>query len=261
MLNRMGRAAKDKITGAWSAKRTEIQLSRPIASVTFDDFPKNAWETGGAILERWGVRGTYFVCGGYCGQTVNGIEYFSKADLEALHRAGHEVGCHTFDHFHLPQVPAAGAHASIERNAAFVADVLGVRPMASFAYPYGEASLFLKRRLSRRFNVCRGVAAGINAGWADLSQLRAVCLEDHILARRPLTAWIDEAWTRRGWLILLTHDVSPGPTSYGCRPGLLADAVRRLLDSGVEILPVQEAFSRIGQPPLTGGGMAVARHG
>ncbi len=36
----------------------------PIVSFSFDDFPRTAYSAGGAILERFGVRGTYYAAAG-----------------------------------------------------------------------------------------------------------------------------------------------------------------------------------------------------
>jgi peptidoglycan/xylan/chitin deacetylase (PgdA/CDA1 family) len=40
---------------------------RPVASITFDDVPKNAWTQGGPVLARRGIRATYYTTGGFCG--------------------------------------------------------------------------------------------------------------------------------------------------------------------------------------------------
>ena len=54
---------------------------RPVASITFDDFPKNAWTLGGPVLARHGVRGTYYTAGGFCGRTVDGTVFYDGDDL------------------------------------------------------------------------------------------------------------------------------------------------------------------------------------
>src|SRR6202012_2766789 len=46
-----------------------VLIGRSVASITFDDFPKSAWDQGGAVMARHGVRGTYYTAGGFCGRT------------------------------------------------------------------------------------------------------------------------------------------------------------------------------------------------
>ena len=61
-------AVRQRIKGFCQRTATHSLFTRPVAipsqkpfiSFTFDDFPRSAWLTGGAILERFGVRGTYY---------------------------------------------------------------------------------------------------------------------------------------------------------------------------------------------------------
>ena len=38
-----------------------------VVSFTFDDFPRSAWSNGGAVLEEYDVRGTYYAAMGLAG--------------------------------------------------------------------------------------------------------------------------------------------------------------------------------------------------
>ena len=62
---------------------------RPVASISFDDFPKSAWTLGGPVLARHGVRGTYYTGGSFCGQTVKETRslWFAKLRLKSLRAA------------------------------------------------------------------------------------------------------------------------------------------------------------------------------
>ena len=81
------------------ARQTRVRPARvkgrcPVASITFDDFPKSAWETGGRILARFKLRGTYYTAGTFCGRSVDGTQFYDESDLRALAAAGHEIACH-----------------------------------------------------------------------------------------------------------------------------------------------------------------------
>src|SRR5262249_47697128 len=70
----------------------------PIISFTFDDCPRSAFQTGGEILIRHGVQGTFYIALGIMGtRTVVG-EMFAPIDVERAISAGHELGSHTYDH-------------------------------------------------------------------------------------------------------------------------------------------------------------------
>ncbi|HEY2836509.1 MAG TPA: polysaccharide deacetylase family protein, partial [Rhizomicrobium sp.] len=49
-----------------AVKSAALTAGRPIASITFDDFPKSAWSEGGPVLARHGVRATYYTSGSFC---------------------------------------------------------------------------------------------------------------------------------------------------------------------------------------------------
>jgi len=70
----------------------------PNISFTFDDFPRSALLTGGAILSRYGVRGSYYASLGLMGKQAPTGTIFVAEDLQRLLAQGHELGCHTFDH-------------------------------------------------------------------------------------------------------------------------------------------------------------------
>jgi peptidoglycan/xylan/chitin deacetylase (PgdA/CDA1 family) len=234
VLRRIGRAIRIRSARMFPARLRHVRFSAPVATLTFDDFARSAWLTGGPIAEEAGARATYFACGGMCRQTQDGVEYFTEADLAALHARGHEAACHTFGHLHLSAASNERIEGDLARNARFLRGVTGERSVPSFAYPFGEASIRTKRMAGRHFRLCRGIEPGINSGWMDLAQLRAVCLEPHILERFPISLLVDEVCAKKGWLIFVTHDVSGTPTPYGCTPAVLREALEAVRRAGVE---------------------------
>jgi peptidoglycan/xylan/chitin deacetylase (PgdA/CDA1 family) len=220
------------------------RLKTPLASMTFDDFPRSAWTAGGEILRRRNLVGTYYVAGAYCEQTVDELAYFTVADLQAVAAAGHEIGCHTFSHERAPKQGSATLIDDIERNAAFVEDVLGAPLATSFAYPYGDVSLRVKRLISARFAVGRGIVGGDNAGTIDLSEIRAVGLERQTWSPERVEAIIRRAARRRAWIVFFTHDVSEAPGPFGATPAMLNHALDVLQSEAVEVLPVRDCAQR-----------------
>jgi peptidoglycan/xylan/chitin deacetylase (PgdA/CDA1 family) len=245
MLRRALQALNIRATRAFPAKPKTIRLDRPVASITFDDFAKNAWTAGGSIVEQSGGRATYYLSGSFCGKTIGDVVYYDEADLAALHARGHEAACHSFDHGSVCQKSGRDLMETLRRNAGFVKDAIGTE-MTSFAYPYGAASIRTKLLLRNRFAACRGIEPGINAGRADFAQLRAVCLQPHFLADYPVDRLIEAALRSNGWLIFIGHDVSDSPTPYGCTPAVLEDAVSRIKAAGMEILTVNAVLERTG---------------
>ena len=230
------------------ARRTNVRPARtagnrPVASVTFDDFPKSAWETGGKILARFKARGTYYTAGTFCGRTVNGTQFYDHADLSALKAAGHEIACHGFGHQPTPTLSDDELAADMERNAVFLAPFLEGARLESYAYPYGASSVRTKKFYAPHFSNLRGVHPGIIQGKIDLAQLNAVSLEMRSFSREKLNAAITTAKTQNSWIAFYTHGVSDSPGEYDSTPAILNEALQAVTDAGIEIRPMREAVT------------------
>ncbi|WP_094811888.1 polysaccharide deacetylase family protein [Bordetella genomosp. 12] len=121
------------------------QASGKVFGVTFDDGYRNVLENAAPVLEALGFTGTnYFVAHQLDGSNVwdaaKGIPYsglMSADEMRQWHAAGNEVGSHTLDHVHLPQLPAEEARRQIRQSKEELEQILGA-PVTAFCYPYGD---------------------------------------------------------------------------------------------------------------------------
>ena len=254
MLSRLLSAAQNRATNLWPAKLSLGRLRSPVATITFDDFPRTAWTAGGRILESYNVRGTYFVSAAFSPDRLRkgpaygitpGVSYYELDDLTAAHESGHEIGCHSFDHIRAPELTNAALEESVARNADFVRKRLGDVIMTSFAFPQGAANIRVKRLLGKHFAVCRGGWPGINKGIFDLSLLKAISLDAGFQQKFRLTDIIRKAKATNAWIVFLTHDIGDRPSTWGCTPQLFNSVVSELLENGIEILPLKNALARV----------------
>ncbi|MGA7329571.1 MAG: polysaccharide deacetylase family protein [Rhodomicrobium sp.] len=243
-LARIAQSISNRATRAIPVKLLHLRLQRPVASFTFDDFAKSAWLTGGKIVEDFGARATFYVSGAFRGGIHHGVRTFDEEDLISLAAQGHDIGCHTYDHIAVTNHPASKIEENLESNAQYVKSLTG-KEMGSFAYPFGLASVRKKRLLAEHFKACRGIYAGINAGWADFSQLNALCLHQGEL---PIEKYIQKALKQSGWLIFVAHDVDERPSPFGCTPKVLENALRLVSEAGIEVMTVEAALRRILEP-------------
>lgn len=232
----------------WPSKRARPASPSAVASITFDDFPKNAWTIGGEILARYDAKATYYVAGSFCGRTEDGLDYYDEADLRALVAVGHEVGCHSFSHQMSPTLTSQDLVAEADRNLAFLTTALGQFSPVSYAYPYGEASPRTKSLLGERFATVRGIRGGVNAGTLDLGMLKSVPLEARRWIPSEIDAAIEAAAAQSGWVTFFTHDVSDAPSPFGCTPAMLEHVLQRLQAAGIPVLTMKDAAARIGLP-------------
>lgn len=228
-------------------RRMIITSDEPFISFTFDDFPHSAFSVGGAILKKYGLFGTFYVSLGLTGkQDVSGL-MFSRDDLAELHRQGHEIGCHTFDHCDSSETAMREFVESVALNQNRMDTFIpGVR-LRTFSFPKSAPRARTKREVGRRFECCRGSGQSFNTGVVDLNYLCAYFLEKANGDLSAVRHVIDEAKKAKGWLIFATHDVSDDPSRYGCTPLFFEEVVRYAVESQAVILPVVDVLNRLQQ--------------
>lgn len=231
-----------RLTAHFPVNLRRNRHNAPLASISFDDFPRSAWTEGGAILRRHGVRATYYTVGGFAGRVVEGIEQYHLEDLAAVAAAGHEIAAHTFSHRPVYALDPDAYRTDEANNAAFFETHLPGLPIEAFAYPYGEVSPRTKLRYGRSYPTCRGIRKGVNGRWFDAAQLQAVGIERISWTPRRIEEMIHKAVAEKAWIVFFTHDVTEDPAPYGATPAMLDHALATLKAAGVEILPVHEAY-------------------
>jgi peptidoglycan/xylan/chitin deacetylase (PgdA/CDA1 family) len=226
-------------------RRIRLNLPRPLISFTFDDFPRTALFVAGSILQRFELRATYYVSLGLAGKEEASGAMFELEDLNSLREAGHELGCHTFDHCDSGSTNPRLFTASVQANARRLEDLFPGERFRSFSFPKSAPRPWTKQAVSKRFDCCRGGGQQANTGWTDLNYLRAFFLEQAAGDMQRIKRAIYCNMQTNGWLIFATHDICRSPSAYGCTPSLFTSAVRYAIDSGALILPVAEALDKV----------------
>ncbi|MBV9692260.1 MAG: polysaccharide deacetylase family protein [Alphaproteobacteria bacterium] len=90
----------------WIVNGRPSSADSALVSFCFDDFYHSAAQEGAALLGGLAMQATYFAAGALMGRTLDGLEHFTRNDVAELSAAGHEIGCHTFNHVRIPDCPA-----------------------------------------------------------------------------------------------------------------------------------------------------------
>lgn len=240
----VARRISRRLAGHWPFGLVDFALERSVVSFTFDDFPRSAFTQGSPILARYGARATYYASGGFCGRTIDRLDYYTRQDALEAAREGHEIAHHTFSHPHAPDLGAGALLDDCARNDAFLEE-LGLKPSAHFAFPYGDADIGARSLLKKRYATCRGTQAGLNGARMDQGLLKAVSLERRIWAPGHARHWIEQLAQRPAWLIFYSHNISDSPSLYGSTPAQLEEALELARTAGCDILPVGEVFGKM----------------
>ena len=243
-LRRVSMAARlvRELGGLFCTRPAKVSWPGGVVSFTFDDFPRSAWVNGGAILEKYDRRGTYYTAMGLAGSGCALGPMFVPDDLAAVHASGHEIACHTHSHRDCGRASRAEIAAELDANAAALAQILGGAAVTNFAYPFGALSLSAKNALGPRFASCRGTGRGVNHGTVDLADLFSPSIYSRNFDRERLCQLIDDAQAAGGWLIFYTHDVSDEPSPFGCTPTQFQSIVAYAAGNA-PVLPVRDVLA------------------
>lgn len=229
----------------WKTRKVSLRLSQAIVSFTFDDFPRSALTTAGAILKNHRAHGTYYTALGLMGISNHEGEHFHEQDLRDLLRDGHELGSHTYSHISALKTPIEQFRGDAVRGETELAGPRGNSAPGNFAYPFGDVSFASKPALGAKMRSCRGIRGGINAPTADLNLLKANSIYSKTFDLQSIQQLIGENQRQRGWLIFYTHDVRDNPSDFGCTPAEFESAVQTAAQSGAKILTIAQALDAI----------------
>lgn len=216
---------------------------------TFDDVRHSACTDGAAVLEKHGVHGTFYVCGGLTGTGT----YHSETDLQRLLGAGHELACHGFAHIRHQSLTRMEILADLYKNRIFFENI-GCDPPQNFAYPYGFISPFSKRVVAHEFVSLRGIRPAINFPLVDLALVKSFPLYQHLWRKTALAQALERNAKVRGLLTFFTHGIVSAPGQFDCSAELLDFAVRMAIASGNRVTSMREALPR--HSGVTPGGRA-----
>ncbi len=91
-----------------------------------------------ALLEKYGLQGTFYICKDYLGS-----DRLSEDELVFLSRTS-EIGAHTLTHPDLARAPLPQVRQELQGSKEWLEKVIG-RPVRIFCYPYGSFSEEVKK--------------------------------------------------------------------------------------------------------------------
>jgi hypothetical protein len=134
--------------------------------------------------------------------------------------------CHTYDHSWLDQLTDDQIRWQYEQvNAAFIAH--GYPPPKHTAYPGGRLDKKGRvKAITAEYRLSGRVVWGEMSTYpiTDWYELKAAQLKSNTKIG-TIKGWIDQCIATNALLIILTHDVTEKPTSWGTTPTILAQAV------------------------------------
>ena len=145
-----------------------------IAAITFDDGFADNHEIVLPLLERHGLKATFFICTGFIDgrsaisgrhQSYRGLKPMSWHDIRALAAAGMEIGAHTVSHPLLARLPPHEQEREMTASKRRLEDEIG-DAVVSLALPFGNRGTYTRETLAlaaRHFRACCTTRFATNA--------------------------------------------------------------------------------------------------
>lgn len=102
---------------------------------TFDDGGKSFYSTAAPILEKYGLKGLFFVTTKYIGTET----FLNEAEICELHNRGHIIGSHAHTHEHLYTLEDNQVEQEWAKSIKILSDILG-KPIEYASIPNGDTS-------------------------------------------------------------------------------------------------------------------------
>jgi len=221
-----------------------------LVTFTFDDGNGALFLNAFPVLEKYGYPGAAFIVTKDVGQPT----YVSRAQLQQLYQAGWEIGSHTVNHPHLPELSREQVEGELRASKEWLESV-GFE-VFSFASPYGEYNETVLEVVGEIYAAHR--TAGPEDGFNLLPlegderyHLRVVGTDSETTVGE-VCYWIEKAAEEGAWLILAFHRIGEeGPWNWSAEQ--LEQVVEFVHDQGCAVGTVREGVEgtwQRGLPPV-----------
>jgi peptidoglycan/xylan/chitin deacetylase (PgdA/CDA1 family) len=218
-------------------------FNRALVSVTFDDGWASQYQNALPILNKYGIKATFYIISGEMNDTP---DYMSTAQIQNLYSQGMEIGSHTITHTDLTGVSQSKLIQEMSQSQIALQNAIGA-PVVNFAYPYGAYNANTVSAGQQYYQSQRTVNQGYNSkDNLNLTQLKIYEVDSNIPPAQ-VQEWIQGAIDQKSWLILVYHEVgtSIGGDIYHVSTNNLDANMSYLKNSGVAVVTVNQAINEV----------------
>lgn len=209
-------------------------------SITFDDGWLSSYQNTQALLQKHGLKATFYVSPGLLGQAG----YMRHADLEAVATAGHQIASHGNSHIDISAFNERRVSTDLSAAHAYLRSTLSLDHI-DFASPYGKNDHTALPIIKQLYASHRGTESGHNTKQNfELYNLRVFFVRRETTATEIREA-IREAEKYNAWLILVYHQVESIEDSFAVSESTFAAHMQEVLGSGIAVQTVRDALHEI----------------
>ncbi|TWP52568.1 polysaccharide deacetylase family protein [Lentzea tibetensis] len=232
--------------GVIAALPATAQQAGPVVTFTIDDSTADQM-AGARILSKYGLHGTFYVISGSVGTAA----HLTRAQLDELKAAGHEIGGHTVSHPDLTKIAPDEARRQICADRATLTE--WGHQVTSFAYPFTAYNPDVQRfaaecgyTSARSLGDLRGPRDCL-----DCSTAETIPPENPYDVRAPDLVTRD--WTladlqslvlnaSSGWVPIVLHQICDGCADLSLSPAIMDAFAAWLVARRVQVRTVHEVM-------------------
>jgi peptidoglycan/xylan/chitin deacetylase (PgdA/CDA1 family) len=221
-------------------------FKRALISLDFDDGWKSAYTAGFPIVNQFGFKASAMII---TNTTQNPAEYnneyMTAADVIALRNQGHKIGSHTATHSDLTLVGSAQLRSEIVNSKLYLEGLLG-QSVNYFVTPYCSYNSAISTLVSQYYTIGMRNCDDIINTKDNFYKYNVKSLP--VLTSTPLSEIKDAINTAKAnnqWLVLMYHEIKNGGDDYSITASTLQSHMQAIKDSGVVVIPSEDAVLEI----------------
>lgn len=218
-----------------------------VVSVTFDDGWESAYSEGLPVLEKYGIKATYYILG----DSFDDPQYMSEAQVKSLITSGHEIAAHTMTHPDLTTLPEDKLEWELSEADRILTQKFG--EIQDFATPLGASNATVVEHAKKYYRSLRNTAGDPEVmGDNDINRcntlkpfdLNAYTVRD-TTTREDIQKQLDYIKQRGGWLILTYHQVGKHDSHWAIDQNTLDEQMKMIRDSGARTATMNQVLDAI----------------
>ena len=223
---------------------------RPMISLTFDDGWLSQYTNALPLLCKYHMPATFYLISSYIEKGY--ADYMLPNMVSKLAESGMEIGDHTVDHPHLPELSSTAVEAEISDSKAYLGRF--GQKIVDFASPYGEVNDEDLRLIRQLYQSHRSTDEGLNNA-TDFDPYNILCVTIYAWEGtliRNIKHWIDLAIKTKTWLVLAFHQIEGTGGKYyndpyNASPVFVEQVLSYINDRHVQPMTINEGLSEVFQ--------------
>lgn len=216
-------------TSAWAQENPLLVMMH------FDDGYHGVYENAFPLMEQYGYRGTVFMPT----RLIDHLGHMNLTQLQALKKAGWEIGSHTQTH---PNLRTLKSEAIIDEILGSRNDLEASRLLtldtAYFCSPMTVWNSEISQLVNEHYVAARAKKLIIFDTPKQPHQHLRVILKDTKL--KSIRHWISEAKSDNALLILIFHEIADGGNEYFFSPEKFDQSLQILKNTNAKIITIEE---------------------